>query len=98
MQDYAREFYSSTAWKNTRTAYAKSVHNLCERCLRKGVYTPGEIVHHKIHITPDNILDPVITLNFKNLELVCRECHAEEHGQRKRRYKIDELGRVICGE
>lgn len=94
MQDYAREFYSSTAWKETRAAYAKSKGNLCERCLKEGRITPCEAVHHKIHLNPVNIHDPEISLNWNNLECVCRDCHAKAHGK-PMRYKFDELGRVI---
>ena len=58
------------------------------------MYTPGEIVHHKVHITPVNINDESVTLNFDNLELVCRDCHAELHEAHHRRYRVDEFGRV----
>lgn len=95
MKEYARGFYSSKAWKDTREAYKKYRGGLCETCLSKGIYKAGEIVHHKTHITPQNINDTQITLSFDNLLLVCRDCHAAEHDARKRRYKIDELGRVI---
>lgn len=95
MKEYAKEFYKSQAWKTTRDAYASHARGLCEICLAKGLYSPGEIVHHKIHITPDNINDPTISLNWDNLELVCRKCHAELHDRRQRRYRIDEAGRVI---
>ena len=95
MKDYARQFYSSKAWQKTRTAYAKSKRNLCEVCLAKGIITPAEIVHHKIELTPQNIIDPTITLNWNNLQCVCRECHAAAHGAKQRRYKLDELGRVL---
>lgn len=95
MREFAREFYSSIQWKNCRESYAKSKRYLCEDCLAKGLYSPGEIVHHITHITPENINDPEITLNFKNLRLVCRKCHAEEHAHKSRRYVIDELGNVI---
>lgn len=98
MKPYATAFYSSKAWKDTRTAYAKSKGNLCEICLSKGLYKPGVIVHHKVHLTPENIKDPSVTLNWSNLQLVCRDCHANIHDSRKRRYKIDEYGRVICRE
>lgn len=94
MKDYAAALYSSKAWKETRRAYRKSVGGLCEICLKKGIYKPGEIVHHKIHLTPDNVNDPAVALNWNNLQLVCRDCHAELHGE-TRRYKVDELGRVI---
>lgn len=57
--------------------------------------TPGEIVHHKVHLTPENINNPEVALSFRNLQLVCRQCHAEIHGKKKKRYKVDEFGRVI---
>lgn len=39
----------------------------------------GEIVHHKIYIGYKNIYNPNVTLNFNNLELLCRDCHNKEH-------------------
>lgn len=95
MKEFAKPFYFSPAWRNTRKAYISSVGGLCERCLDKGIIKAGEIVHHKIHLTPDNIDDENITLDWNNLELVCRECHADEHNRHKRRYKVDEFGNVI---
>ena len=92
-KEYAADFYNSRAWKNCRKSYAKSVGNLCERCLLKGLIEPADIVHHKVHINPDNINDPSVTLDWNNLECVCRKCHAELHGNQKR-YKLDEFGRV----
>ena len=94
MKEYAKEFYSSTEWKRCRDGYRKSVGGLCERCLKKGRYTPGVIVHHLEHITPENISDPSITLNWENLELVCRDCHAIEHGATEHRYEVDAFGRI----
>ena len=96
MRDFAKAFYTSQAWANTRAAYAKSVGYLCEECAKEGKTVPGEIVHHKIHLTPQNITNPDITLNFQNLEYVCRECHAKIHSRRKRRFSIDENGRVTA--
>lgn len=99
IKEFARRFYSSKAWKNTRAAYAKSKRNLCEVCLEKGLFKPCEIVHHKIELTPDNIDNPDITLNWENLQCLCREHHAEIHdlyARKNRRYKIDETGKVVC--
>lgn len=93
-RDFARSFYGSDAWKMCRAAYYKSKGGLCERCLKAGRYSPGEIVHHKIYLTPQNVHQPEVALCWDNLELLCRECHAAEHDARKRRYSIDENGRV----
>lgn len=100
MKEYATAFYTSAAWEKCRKAYAKSVGGLCEVCLSKGIYTPGKIVHHKIHITPENINDPNITLNWDNLCLVCVQCHNKIHeydinpNKKRKRYEVDEFGRV----
>jgi 5-methylcytosine-specific restriction endonuclease McrA len=93
-QDFARDFYRGKTWQRCREGYIKYRHGLCERCLSKGLYRPGIIVHHKIHLTPDNITDPSVSLSFDNLQLLCRDCHAVMHKPEKR-FKVDELGRVI---
>lgn len=94
MKEFAESFYFSPAWRKCRAAYVRSKGGLCERCLERGLYVPGVIVHHKIHLTPQNIGDESVTLNWDNLELVCRDCHAELHASRARRYKVDEYGRI----
>lgn len=96
IKEFAKSFYCSKAWKETRKAYAKSKGGMCERCLKKGLYVPGVIVHHKFYLTPDNINDPAVTLNWNNLELLCMEHHAEEHRGVIRRYMVDEQGRVVA--
>ena len=94
MREFAKAFYLSPEWRKCRDAYISSVGGLCERCYKKGRIEPGVIVHHKRMITEDNIGNPDITLNWDNLELVCRDCHADAHRGFERRYKIDEMGRV----
>lgn len=68
---------------------------LCEVCWEKGIPKPGEIVHHKTPLTPENINDLDIALGWDNLQCVCRDCHAKLHGKKVMRYKLDELGRVV---
>lgn len=48
---------------------------MCEQCGDGGV-----IVHHKILLTPQNINDPSVSLNWDNLELLCLLCHNKTHG------------------
>lgn len=95
MKEYATKLYKTKRWQDVRNTYAASKGHLCERCLAKGIYKPGEIVHHKIYISPANITNPAITLNPDNLELLCRDCHKEEHFGRKMRYHFDDFGHVI---
>lgn len=68
---------------------------LCERCLKKGLYHPAVIVHHKVYLTAETIQNPEIALAYDNLEALCRDCHEEEHSGSGRRYKVLEDGRVI---
>ena len=96
MQDYAKKFYKSKAWQKCRMSYLKSVGGLCERCLAKGLYVPAVIVHHKRHISKQNIGNPNITLSHNNLEALCRNCHSEEHQADGKRFVIDEFGRVTA--
>lgn len=94
MKDF-QNFYGTKAWKQTRDAYIKSVGGWCEDCKAKGILKEAEIVHHKVWLTADNINDASLSLSFSNLKAVCRDCHAEEHEARQRRYKIAEDGSVI---
>lgn len=100
MKDFAKGFYKSKRWQTNRDAYARSVGGLCEACAKQGLIVPGEIVHHRIELTPENIHDPSITLDWSNLELVCRECHALRHpkSRRRRRYVVDTHGNVSARE
>lgn len=89
-----RDFYTSKEWVACREAYAASVFYLCERCKR-----PGYIVHHKTHITDENVSDPNITLNWDNLEFLCIECHNREHFSQeitRNDVKFDEKGQLIA--
>lgn len=94
----APEVYNKRAWRRCRAAYTKSVGGLCERCLARGVVKAGVIVHHKVHLNEDNKNNPEVVYSFDNLELLCIECHNEEHMRKRRRYKIDETGAVFSTE
>ena len=96
MPDIIKEFYSSIAWQNCREAYKKKMGYLCEECMKEGLYTPCDEVHHIVKITNKNCSDPNITLNEKNLCCLCKKHHAEKHKRfADRRYYIDEFGHVI---
>lgn len=76
-KEYSTGFYNSKAWINTRDAFMQSKNFICERC-----GSPGKIAHHKSYITPLNINNPVVTLNWDNLECLCQECHNQEHSRK----------------
>ena len=91
---FADAFYASRTWRACRAGYLKKV-IYCERCAKSGLLTPGEHVHHKVRLTPENISDPTVALNWDNLELLCRACHEKEHGKHRRR--VDADGHVELG-
>ena len=101
-RDFARAFYKSAQWKHARESYI-TAHPLCEPCLKSGRVTIGQIVHHIVHLSPENINDHSISLSFDNLETVCRDCHAKEHPEiygkdspaEPVRYAFDEDGNLI---
>ena len=93
-------FYVSAKWRKCRTAYAKSVGNLCEKCRKRGIINPGTKeqpleTHHKIRLTDENINDPSITLNWDNMELLCKKCHDEEREKKAKRWKVLPNGKVV---
>ncbi|QSX06447.1 HNH endonuclease [Sedimentibacter sp. zth1] len=62
------DFYKSKEWRQCRNSYFIYKHGICERCGEL-----GKIVHHKIYINKNNIIDPEVTLNFSNLILLCQD-------------------------
>lgn len=102
MKSFATKMYHSLQWKKCRKAYLQTVHGLCERCLKQGIYRPADIVHHKIFLTEKTVNDPEICYSFEHLEAVCRQHHEEIHNNaqflprgRNRRYDVLEDGTVI---
>lgn len=77
-KEFAKAFYRSMAWKKCRRgyiAYRQSIDGgLCEECHEE----VGYIVHHIEPLTPENINNPDITLNFNNLKYDCKDCHDSE--------------------
>lgn len=92
MKDWAKGFYLSVAWEETRAAYLQSQDYICERCGE-----PAKIVHHKRWLNKENINDAGISLNWDNLEALCQDCHNKEHHkrERKKRYRFDEDGNIL---
>nr|DAE12024.1 MAG TPA: HNH endonuclease [Myoviridae sp. ctv9K3] len=92
MKEWAKEFYHSKDWTDTRRAYLIAHHYLCERCGE-----PAKVVHHKHYLTKRNINNADIALNWDNLEALCQDCHNKEHhaAADTRRYKFDADGNII---
>ena len=94
------EFYTGWIWRKCRKAFVISKGNLCERCLKRGIIQPGSKdrpleVHHKIPLTAENVKDPKISLNWDNLELLCKDCHDKERERMRKRWRIGPGGKAI---
>lgn len=74
-REFAKSFYNSKEWINSRNGYIQSKNYICERC--GGIAT---ICHHKEHLTPNNIDDLEVTLKWDCLQAVCLDCHNRIHG------------------
>ncbi|MBQ6519466.1 MAG: HNH endonuclease [Anaerolineaceae bacterium] len=95
---WTKGFYTSKAWKQNSKAYLASVDGLCERCRAAGRLVPAVIVHHRIHLTPELMHDPNMTMSWSNLEALCQDCHNKEHFREKteQRYAFGPDGSLIA--
>ena len=88
---WARSFLHSKPWLTCRTGYIQERiridGGLCEICQTN----LGYIVHHKIILTPDNINDPDIALNWEHLSYECKACHDQHEG-----HGVGSLTSLVC--
>ena len=81
-KDFAKAFLHSKAWLRCRAGYIQERilidGGMCEVC-RENL---GYIVHHKILLTPENIRNPEISLNWEHLSYECKNCHDQHEGHR----------------
>lgn len=86
--------YNCERWKKVRKLKRLTVHGLCEKCMEKGLYIPGKIVHHIEPITDLNYIDDDIMYGLDNLMYVCDTCHKEIHGNEPEDFYFDGEGNV----
>lgn len=77
-REFSAQFYHSKEWEEVRRLVLMRDRYVCQKC---GL--PAQEVHHKIHLTPENIWDVSITLNPDNLISLCREDHFKIHEKDK---------------
>lgn len=85
-------FYTTRQWRACRASFLKERNGLCEICLAKGRIVPAVHVHHRTPITPENLMDPEITLSHANLMALCEDCHRAQHTTK--RWRCDPDGHV----
>lgn len=88
------KIYHTQRWRKLRRYKYGREHGICEQCGE-----PGDIVDHIEEITPDNVNDPNITFNIKNLMLLCLSCHNKKtfkkHYPVREGMGFDEKGNLI---
>jgi len=79
----ARVFYKSAAWEKVRKLALIRDNYLCQECLRNGMITKADVVHH-IKELKDY---PELALVLDNLECLCHSCHNKEHPEKGKKEK-----------
>ena len=78
MSNPLHKFYCSKKYLDLSKILKIKSEGVCERCA--GIFDISYLrTHHKIYLTLENINDPYITLNEKNIEVICHDCHNAEH-------------------
>ena len=72
-------FYASKPWRTLRQTLIMQRGNKCERCGKVIVNVIDIIGHHKVELNDTNVHDHNISLNPELIELICFECHNDEH-------------------
>lgn len=93
-KEFAKSFYNSKLWKQTREYILKRDNYLCVKCGK-----PASDVHHIVELTPQNINDKRIAVNPDNLQCLCKDCHNEQHHKKnsdcEEGFMFDQYGQLI---
>ncbi len=73
------KFYCSKPWRDLSYKLKVDAGGKCNRCNNVLLDFSKLIGHHKIKLTDDNVDNTEISLNPKNIEIICLNCHNKEH-------------------
>ncbi len=82
-RDEYDKIYKSRRWDKVRRIVLIRDNYLCQVCLRRGLVTPANTVHHKVELRKD--ISKAFDLD--NLESICPSCHNKEHPERNSKDK-----------
>ena len=74
-EEKVRKFYNSKEWINLRDYIYKKNNYLCAECLKQGIYTKANVIHHLIPVKQNWYL----RLIPDNLIPLCTKHHNEYH-------------------
>ncbi len=77
--DKLHQFYCSKAWRDLSYKLKVEAGGKCNRC--NNIYTDFSKLtgHHKIELNEENVSDPLISLNAEEIDIICHNCHNQEH-------------------
>lgn len=100
-EDRIEVFYHTEDWKELKQEVLDELHYECQECLKKGIYTRADCVHHvnEVKHRPDLALSKYYTdhegKQHRQLIPLCNTCHNIVHDklgkwQRKDRFSNEE--------
>ena len=79
-QAWAKKFYNSNQWRTLRQRLIVEAHFLCALCGDSYLKDSSLLVAHHINeLSPNNVTDPNVALNPRNIQIICRRCHDKIH-------------------
>lgn len=84
-KDSLWKFYKSRAWMDLASEVLEEQHNECQECLKKGILTKADTVHHVNYVKdrPDLALSKYYIdeagQEQRNLIAICKRCHNVVH-------------------
>lgn len=95
-----RRIYNDRRWKAAANAHLID-HPLCEECLKRGINTPAEDVHHIVSfMTTDDPFERerLAFYDPDNLMSLCKQCHQLIHSRARRHIKKAQEDGIIKSE
>lgn len=80
-QEFSKKFYKSSEWLMLREQILLERGAICEKCGQAIIESKHIQLHHIKELTVQNIDDVMITLNPKNILVLCQTCHNMIHGR-----------------
>lgn len=95
-KDYSKPLYNSAVWKKViRSTVLARCHYICEI---EGCCDVATEVDHIIELTPDNINDPRIAYDYRNLQGLCGRHHKEKTKAEQMKQRHPELEAIMFDE
>jgi hypothetical protein len=92
-----KSFYASERYQRFRAAIIAERGPRCQKCGRILVSSLDCQLHHIIELTPENVHDVSISLNPKNVLVLCHSCHDLAHARFGQAGKLERGIYIVYG-